>query len=379
MSITFGIAREPDEVRAIQRLRYEVYVEELGRYRLLADHDEHLLVEPEDTHSWLPYAADDGHVVATSRLTWGRHGFSDRQVDQYELHPWLAELPADLLMVGERTTVRSSYRGAGVLDELMEWSSAVPDQHGVRVVFGCCEPHLLSLYIAMGQQPYAERNINSDEAGYLIPLVSFTQGPEALRGASRIRGPAELPACVERVLGGAPAVLSSMQVPTDEYWVGIRRMLDGLRERRVGAFDGLTDEEALRCVDRSNVIDCRAGDRVLAQGGTARNMFVVLSGDLEVRDDGRLVGALGAGDILGEMAFLLEQHRTFDVVAVSDVRVLSLSEGSLRRMIANDAGVAAKLLLNVAKMLCARLIRAEQMPGPTGAATGTSGPTTAPS
>ncbi|HJR25335.1 MAG TPA: cyclic nucleotide-binding domain-containing protein, partial [Acidimicrobiales bacterium] len=361
MGITFGIAREPDEVQAVQRLRYEVYVEELGRYRALADHDARLLVEPEDRHSWLAYAADDGDVVAATRLTWGGAGFSDRQVDQYELHPWLTELPGDLLMVGERTTVRSSYRGAGVLDELVEWTSSVPDEHGVRVVFGCCEPHLLSLYIAMGQQPYAERNINSDEAGYLIPLVGFAHGTETLRGASRIRGPAELPACVERVLGGASGVLSSTQVPSDEYWVGIRRVLDGLRERRVGAFDGLSDEEALRCVERSNVIDCRAGDRLLAQGGTARNMFVVLSGDLEVRDDGRLVGALGGGDIFGEMAFLLEQQRTFDVVAVTDARVLSLSEGSLRRMIANDADVAAKLLLNVAKMLCARLIRAERM------------------
>jgi CRP-like cAMP-binding protein len=69
---------------------------------------------------------------------------------------------------------------------------------------------------------------------------------------------------------------------------------------------------------------------------------------------------LSAGDAFGEMAFLLERPRSFDVDAATDgTRVLSLSEGALRRMIVEDATVAAKLLLNVSKMLCVRLIRAD--------------------
>ena len=69
---------------------------------------------------------------------------------------------------------------------------------------------------------------------------------------------------------------------------------------------------------------------------------------------------LSAGDAFGEMAFLLERPRAFDVDAATDgTRVLSLSEGALRTMIAEDASVAAKLLFNVAKMLCVRLIQAD--------------------
>jgi CRP-like cAMP-binding protein len=88
-------------------------------------------------------------------------------------------------------------------------------------------------------------------------------------------------------------------------------------------------------------------------------MFVVLAGVLEVRnEEGRIVNVLSAGDAFGEMAFLLERPRSFDVDAVADdSRVLSLSEGALRKMIAEDATVAAKLLLNLSKMLCVRLIR----------------------
>jgi CRP-like cAMP-binding protein len=84
----------------------------------------------------------------------------------------------------------------------------------------------------------------------------------------------------------------------------------------------------------------------------------VLEGTLEVRDGERIVGVLSRGDAFGEMAFLLDQPRSFDVDAAADARILSLSEGSLRKMITEDATVAAKLLFNLSKMLCVRLIRA---------------------
>jgi CRP-like cAMP-binding protein len=96
----------------------------------------------------------------------------------------------------------------------------------------------------------------------------------------------------------------------------------------------------------------------LKRGGTARNIFVVLGGTLEVRDVGRIVNVLTAGDVFGEMAFLLERPRSFDVdAATDDARVLSLSEGQLRKMIGEDPALAAKLLLNVSKLLCVKLIR----------------------
>jgi hypothetical protein len=360
------LARSAEEIEAVQRLRYDVYVGELGRYRSVADHDARRFAEPEDERSWLLYACDGDEVVATTRLSWGGAGFSVRQIEQYELGPWLDELPGELLVVGERAAVHPSRRGTGVLEELLAFGSPLATEHDVHVAFGCCEPHLLPLYISMGQQPYATRNINSDEAGYLIPLVAFVPDVEALRGRSRTAGPDALPACVDRVATGRSSVHSSSLVDPGEYWAGIRRVLDDLHAERVLAFDDLTDDEAGACAEHSNVIDCAAGDRVLKAGGSARNMFVVLAGTLEVRDGGRLLGVLQPGDVFGEMAFLLEQPRAFDVLAVSDAKVLSLSERSLRRLISSEPVAAAKLLLNVAKMLSARLIRAERSTEPLG-------------
>jgi hypothetical protein len=361
MPFTFGLAETPEEKEAVYRFRYSVYVEEMGRYQNTADHTNRRLVEPEDDHSLIFFATDGADVVATARLTWGRVGFSERQIRQYSLQPFLDELPVERMAVGERAMVEPQRRGSGLLDDLREHAQGLVEDDDIRIVFGACEPHLLSLYLGMGHRTYADKNINSAEAGYLIPLVEFPKGADSLIGLGDASNePAGVPSCVGRVLSSeGGAVLSPMLMEPNEYWGEVNDALRELEHQGIGAFDGFTEDEVQRCLSRSNIIECDAGDRVLKKGGVARNIFVVLDGTLEVRDGDRVVGVLSRGEVFGEIAFLLERPRGLDVYAATDrARVLSLSEGTLRKMIADDAVVAAKLLFNVSKMLCLRLIKA---------------------
>ena len=361
MSLELARATTAAEIEAVQRLRYAVYVDEMHRYDGVGGAEDHRFAEPEDDNSWILYAHDGGEVVAATRMTCGGDGFSTRQIEQYQLGPFLAEIPGELIGVGERNTVLPAYRGSGVLDQLALYCGEVLVD-SLRVVFGCCEPHLLSMYLRMGQRTYAARNINSPTAGYLIPLVAFVPDVDALRGVAPDSEPGDLPGCVEAVLARGGSVRTQALAAPDSYWSEIRATLETLDARRPTAFDGFTEDETRRCIERSTIIECAAGDRVLKRGGTARNVFVVLEGTLEVRDpDGRILNVLQAGDTFGEMAFLLETTRSCDVdAATDDTRILSLSEGALRRMIAEDATIAAKLLLNLAKMLSVRLIRVDE-------------------
>jgi CRP-like cAMP-binding protein len=357
--VEFARADTAAEIAAVQRLRHRVYVEEMHRYDAVLGADEGRFEEPEDARSWICYARDGDEVVAATRMTWGGDGFSDRQVEQYQLAPFLAELPAELMGVGERNTVLPGYRGTGVLEQLFAFAQSATRVGDLRLVFGCCEPHLLPLYLRLGQRTYAAHHINSPAAGYLIPLVALLPDVESLRGLGPGTPDGELPACVRAVLERTPSVRTEALTPHDEYWTEVRRTLDELDATRVSPFDGLTDDEVQRLIARSTIIECEAGDRVLKRGGTGRNIFVVLDGVLEVRDGSTVVNVLSTGDTFGEMAFLLERPRSFDVdAAVAGTRVLSLSEGALRAMVADDAAVAATLLLNVSRLLCLRLIRA---------------------
>jgi len=66
-----AIAETEEVRRAVYRLRHDVYVEEMGRYRSIADHKQRMLYEDCDDQSRISYAEMDGEVVATARLTWG--------------------------------------------------------------------------------------------------------------------------------------------------------------------------------------------------------------------------------------------------------------------------------------------------------------------
>ena len=148
-------------------------------------------------------------------------------------------------------------------------------------------------------------------------------------------------------------------VSSGDYLASVREALGQLADTEIGAFDGFVDDEIERCLARSNIVTCDVGDRLLKAGGTGRNIFVVLHGTLEVKVGDRVVGLLTSGDAFGETAFLLDLPRSADVYAATpQPRVLSMSDGALRKMTAEDPPVAAKFLLNLSKMLCARLIKA---------------------
>jgi hypothetical protein len=362
-----AIAETEDEKRAVYRFRYDVYVKEMGRYQTTADHEQRMLVEDCDAHSRIFYATEDGNVVATLRLTWGGDApLPSRMIEQYHLAPFLAELPPAAIAVGERGMVTPRLRSSDLFLRLIGSSFRFVNERRIQLCFGDCEPHLLNLYLGLGYRTYSKKNVNSAEAGYLIPIVYV---PEDIAYLRPLNSPlleylrdfgddARVPACVERIVAEGSGVRSRRLMESAAYWAEVHGALSELQANRISAFDGLTEDDAARCLDRSTIIECSAGDHVLKKGGVARNLFVILDGTVEVRDGDRPLAVLGRGDVFGEMAFLLERSRTKDVYAVTDgVRVLSLSESTLRQMIKSDPAVAAHLLLNISKMLCLRLLK----------------------
>jgi hypothetical protein len=225
---------------------------------------------------------------------------------------------------------------------------------------------LLNLYLGLGQRTYSKKNVNSAEAGYLVPLVFVVEDVPYLR---QLNSPlleyvhdfgddALVPACIQRALAGGSAVMSRSHTSSSSYWSEVHSALSELDAHGISALDGFTEDDAARCLEKSTIIECQNGDRVLKKGGVARNLFVVLDGMLEVRDGDAVHAVLGAGDVFGEMAFLLERPRSRDVYAATDgVRILSLSEANLRQMIKSDPAIAAHLLLNISKMLCLRILK----------------------
>jgi hypothetical protein len=88
-------------------------------------------------------------------------------------------------------------------------------------------------------------------------------------------------------------------------------------------------EQIMRGGDRPAVRDLRAGEFLFRQTGEATSMALVLDGNLEVQVNGRVVGRVGPGAIVGERAALEGGRRTADLRALTDVRVAEVPAGSL--------------------------------------------------
>lgn len=88
------------------------------------------------------------------------------------------------------------------------------------------------------------------------------------------------------------------------------------------------------------------GERIVREGETGHEMFVIQSGAAEVRRRGMSepVARLGKGDFFGEMAVLESMPRDADVVAVGTTRVLVLGAGPLLVQLRRDPSFALELL-----------------------------------
>jgi len=135
----------------------------------------------------------------------------------------------------------------------------------------------------------------------------------------------------------------------------------------VSFFEGLEEEDAKAVASRGYILDVAPGDRIIRQGQTARTVFVVLSGSLEVCNEDGLCTEAQPGDVVGEPAFLPSTRRIADVYAGAEgARVLSLDEGRLQRLVNKPSPLAAMLLLNLIKAL-ARKMTAMRISSPSSA------------
>jgi hypothetical protein len=88
-------------------------------------------------------------------------------------------------------------------------------------------------------------------------------------------------------------------------------------------------EQIMQGGERPAVRNLRAGEFLFRQAEEGTSLAVVLDGNFEVRVDGRVVGQVGPGTVIGERASLEGDRRTADIRALTEARVAEAAAGSL--------------------------------------------------
>jgi len=90
----------------------------------------------------------------------------------------------------------------------------------------------------------------------------------------------------------------------------------------------------------------KAGEFIIKAGEVGEEAFVMIEGNAQVRLPGssHIMGELREGEVFGELALLTDEVRSADVVAVTDVQVMTLPKSVFMKRFSNNPGQTLNLM-----------------------------------
>ncbi|MCC6611046.1 MAG: cyclic nucleotide-binding domain-containing protein [Burkholderiales bacterium] len=359
------LATTPEELRQVFTFRYQVFVAEQGKQIRHADHARCELIDDVDSDATQLVVLDDNNaVVGAIRTVFGRDRATTGMQKNYSLDRfghWKSEncsFTGRLFVVPEK-------RGSRALLILIHELYRLGRARGAIFDFIFCAPYLVRLYEQLGYRRY-RANYEDPDLGFQIPMVLVGDDVAHLAG---VRSPLSSIA-TQYPANRAHAAWFQREFP--EYASMVTPILMGedaftkyLSERihatHAQLLDSISPEDLKILFSGANHLRCEAGDRILRQGDPGRDIFIVLDGCVEVRVHGkqgtRVIGTMGKGDVLGEIGFAATRPRTADVIAVTPIELVQLSEPALSEIIRNHPVIASRLLLNLCGVLAEKVAR----------------------
>jgi CRP/FNR family cyclic AMP-dependent transcriptional regulator len=121
--------------------------------------------------------------------------------------------------------------------------------------------------------------------------------------------------------------------------------------KQVELFDSFTRRDLERVATVADHVSVKAGTVIIEQDTLGHDAYVVLSGTVLLKRNGRKVAELGPGSILGELALLDHGPRTARAECVTDCDLLILSRGTFMGVIDDVPELAHKLMFTLAHRL----------------------------
>ncbi|HEU0370282.1 MAG TPA: cyclic nucleotide-binding domain-containing protein [Candidatus Acidoferrum sp.] len=100
----------------------------------------------------------------------------------------------------------------------------------------------------------------------------------------------------------------------------------------------------------------KAGETIFKEGETGKELYVIKSGQVEIRLENRLLATLEANDIFGEMALFDSTPRSATAVAKTDVALVPVSKKDFVALVSR----APTFALDIMSMLARRLREANK-------------------
>lgn len=108
--------------------------------------------------------------------------------------------------------------------------------------------------------------------------------------------------------------------------------MDPDRLKTIPLFSSLSDKALETVSVFASETSVSTGKRLVHEGDYSYDLIVIDTGTADVIKGGEVIGALGPGDVFGEMGMLSGGRRMADVIATSPMRLITLSKWDLKRI-----------------------------------------------
>jgi len=351
-----------EQVKELLKLRYRIYVREMGLFRESADHDSGVLEDASDASARFLAVSVDSKIVAGMRLHVGKDCEIPRHyIDEFDVERFSGVVSKEGVCIMSRLTVLPEYRRGRLTFDLFLWLHEWSIRNGIELVFVDCATHLMNIYLQLGFRRYREI-IADPEFGILVPFVMIIRDFEYFDSIDSPFRNTTLRAAqdnafiqsVRNLIPGEYGRQSELTGRSSRYWEEAFSSINrGVLQGEESIFAGMPSEEVAGFLSRSHRLKVANGGWIIHKGTSADSVYVMLSGAAEVLDGDRKLALIGPGDLFGEVGFFIGIPRTADIkAATDDVELLVLDRGTLGRLIENDSVATAKFLRNALRSVC---------------------------
>jgi CRP-like cAMP-binding protein len=104
-----------------------------------------------------------------------------------------------------------------------------------------------------------------------------------------------------------------------------------------------------------------AGETIFKKGDPGDSMYIVVSGEVDIRLEDHVVQHLEEGDLFGEMGLIEKLPRVADAVARTDCSILKVDEQKFLYMTDHTPWFALRVMRLIASRLRERVAELEQL------------------
>jgi CRP/FNR family transcriptional regulator, cyclic AMP receptor protein len=100
----------------------------------------------------------------------------------------------------------------------------------------------------------------------------------------------------------------------------------------IDRFSSLSDAEVAKIARVGTYVTVPADWGLMGEGTSADKAYLLISGEVSVRKDGKEVATLGPGDIFGEMGIVSHKLRSATVVSLSRLEALHFTRDQVEQL-----------------------------------------------